>query len=82
MGDRRWRLVSDMTVRYKFLLILTGQSQFGVCFDRGYNSSKHIRRDDVDLIQQYETPLAGRQEVHHLLRFVGPIRSVGYHGVC
>jgi len=39
-------------------------------FDRGYNPSKHIRRDDVHLVEKDETPLAGRQEIHHLLRFV------------
>ena len=70
MDDRRWRPVSDVQMRHKHPPARTSQSQFGMCFDRGYNPSKHIRRDNVYLVQKDETPLAGRQEIHHLLRFV------------
>ena len=82
MDDRGRRLVSDAPICHKLPPERTGQSKFGVRFDRSHDPSKHIRRDDVHLVEKDKTPLAGRQEVHHLLCFMRSIRRVGYHGVC
>ena len=52
-----------------------------VCLDCGDNPTEHSGGHDVHLVQKYEAPFAGCQEVHHLFRVMGPVVGVGHHRV-
>jgi len=60
---------------------LTSQSQFGMSLDRTDGSPEDVGWSDVNLVEQKESPLSRREELHHLGRRVRSFRGVGDHRV-
>jgi hypothetical protein len=59
----------------------TRQAKLGVRLDLGHDLPEHLRRDDVDLVEENEPPFARGEEIHHLLSVVRALLPVGDHRI-